>query len=386
MLLILTATQLKVASDFTLERDHILNALQADKGGASWYTLRDYARGMQTTGLMTSIDRLRISLETVAEIAASNAARPGRKNLIWIGPGLPGLNGENADRQLQQGAGDAVRRASTMLLNARMTMYTVDPQGLLVTPTQSIAPSSVSAAGAVVATAQDPLESELVFEQLAVETGGKVYRMRNDVDAEIGEGINDGATYYTVSYTPTNRDFNGKYRKIQVTVDRPGLVARTRAGYDAVPDAQPTEAEVETTLALALPSSLHYDALPVSARRLPAGNGGAEASAAARLEVSAGLGNVRFQSLRDGKREADVEIVTGLMGDNGRVLESHRVVQRAMIAAAADPGATGHARATFTVPYPVMSKPGEKARSVRVLVRDRATGAIGSYDLPFASS
>ena len=39
---------------------------------------------------------------------------------------------------------------------------------------------------------------------------------------------------YFVAYAPTNPDFNGRFRKIRVEVDRKGLVVRTRKGYFAV--------------------------------------------------------------------------------------------------------------------------------------------------------
>jgi hypothetical protein len=65
-------------------------------------------------------------------------------------------------------------------------------------------------------------------------TGGKAFYGRNDIDKSIYEGMEDGATYYTLGYYPENKDWNGKFRKIVVTVNRPGAKLRYRQGYFAV--------------------------------------------------------------------------------------------------------------------------------------------------------
>ena len=59
---------------------------------------------------------------------------------------------------------------------------------------------------------------------------------RNDVDAEIGTAIRDGASFYTLAYRPTNevRDVN-KFRKIKVTVlNRPDLTVVTGRGTSTI--------------------------------------------------------------------------------------------------------------------------------------------------------
>ena len=76
----------------------------------------------------------------------------------------------------------------------------------------------------------------LKFFALSVASGGHSYSARNDIDAEIGRSVDEGGTYYTLSYRPTNASNNPKaYRKIRVTVTRPGLTVQTRNGYFAQP-------------------------------------------------------------------------------------------------------------------------------------------------------
>jgi hypothetical protein len=46
--------------------------------------------------------------------------------------------------------------------------------------------------------------------------------------------MDDGATYYTLEYYPENKNWDGKFRVIQVKTARPGVTLRSRQGYYAL--------------------------------------------------------------------------------------------------------------------------------------------------------
>ena len=69
---------------------------------------------------------------------------------------------------------------------------------------------------------------------LAVDTGGFAIRNENNFGRALDEIQRDAATYYVVSYVPTNTTFDGKYRAVGVSVDRPGVQVRARRGYLAL--------------------------------------------------------------------------------------------------------------------------------------------------------
>lgn len=78
-------------------------------------------------------------------------------------------------------------------------------------------------------------EAEFVLRTLAQETGGRAF-----FPAEAGElaSIYDQiseelASQYTIGYTSSNPRRDGRWRRIVVRVDRPGLTARTKQGYYA---------------------------------------------------------------------------------------------------------------------------------------------------------
>jgi hypothetical protein len=71
------------------------------------------------------------------------------------------------------------------------------------------------------------------MDQIADSTGGKAYYNRNDIDHEVALSIADGSTYYTVAYYPTDKDWNGKFRKVEIKVNREATKSRYRHGYYA---------------------------------------------------------------------------------------------------------------------------------------------------------
>ena len=80
--------------------------------------------------------------------------------------------------------------------------------------------------------AADPFGGNYEFNRLAKATGGRTLYGRNDVDMEIGTAIQDGSSFYTLTYRPTNTSYDPrKFRHIKVTLNRPDLSVITRAGY-----------------------------------------------------------------------------------------------------------------------------------------------------------
>jgi VWFA-related protein len=71
--------------------------------------------------------------------------------------------------------------------------------------------------------------------KLAEATGGVLIADTNDVRVPLRKVNEDVNTYYEIAYAPSNLEWDGKYRDIQVKLARTGLVLQTRAGYFALP-------------------------------------------------------------------------------------------------------------------------------------------------------
>ncbi len=71
---------------------------------------------------------------------------------------------------------------------------------------------------------------------LAEESGGHAIRGTNDLAGAIRRVVDDSADTYILGYYPDHNKWDGKFREINVKVDRPSLELHYRKGYYAVAD------------------------------------------------------------------------------------------------------------------------------------------------------
>jgi VWFA-related protein len=73
---------------------------------------------------------------------------------------------------------------------------------------------------------------------VAKETGGSTISGTRLLDG-LARVVRESRAYYLLGYTPGNTKKDGKFRQIQVTVNRPGVTVRARSGYFAPSDKEP---------------------------------------------------------------------------------------------------------------------------------------------------
>lgn len=78
------------------------------------------------------------------------------------------------------------------------------------------------------------LNPESGLGQLADETGGLLISGTNNPGARLRQVDEDLHTYYTLTYVPTNKEYDGRFRQIAVRLKRPGLDVQARKGYYAI--------------------------------------------------------------------------------------------------------------------------------------------------------
>jgi len=222
-----------------------------------------------------SVQRTRMTLEAVCDIARYLAAVPGRKNLIWFAGGFPvaifpkfdqRMDDEDNGIMLRQ-----VRKAADLLTKARVAVYPVYANGMMnddIVSADNRSPSSApnpsrmaSMAGMDNNTASndDRAGQIAAVNQIASDTGGKAAYNTNDLNAAITRAINDGSHYYTLVYTPTNKKMDGKYRRIDVKVPESHDNLAYRRGYNAddtlAQDVKPEPDPLRPLLMRGLPSA-----------------------------------------------------------------------------------------------------------------------------------
>jgi hypothetical protein len=73
----------------------------------------------------------------------------------------------------------------------------------------------------------------LSLQVLAVQSGERVFNSSNDLTAAIVHCVADAEAFYVLSFESARADQANEYHAIGVTIDRPGIAARTRTGYYA---------------------------------------------------------------------------------------------------------------------------------------------------------
>ena len=189
----------------------------------------------RSQGFYGAADRFDLSLKTLTRIIEYEEPRPGRKLMIWFSPGWPLLSGPNVElsHKGQQQLFNSIVAASDGLRQARITLYSIDPLGLADAASIRISYYEEFLKG--VASATHALPGNLGLQVLTVQSGGRVLNSSNDLTAEIARCTADAEAYYVVSFDAARADQVNEYHSLAVTIDKPGITARTRTGYYAQP-------------------------------------------------------------------------------------------------------------------------------------------------------
>ncbi|HEY3988075.1 MAG TPA: VWA domain-containing protein [Acidobacteriaceae bacterium] len=258
-LYILSNDGLHVLQNYTRDPAAIDAALHSHKAVLPWRLRRNF---------YLALDRINISMSALDQIAIANSGVPGHKNIVWISPGLPLFGGLELTGDSEKQLFDSIRHLSDQLLKARISIYSVDPRGVgsQFGPT-NFASSDLAYTAYLngLSDASDAAFGNLAIQALATQTGGHAFYGRNDVDREIATSLTDGDTYYTLAYSPSNKDFHGEFRKVRITViDRPDLKVQTREGYYAIPDNQPADPKRDLQeLAGSLLTPIPFNGVPI---------------------------------------------------------------------------------------------------------------------------
>lgn len=221
---------------FTDSGTQMLNGYSKD-GNLLSKSLDRYTVGLRairrSAGFYGASDRLEMSIRMLQQMATHEATLPGRKLVLWISPGWPILTGPNVEigKKQQQGIFDAVVGLSTELRQARITLYSIDPLGTADVGMRTIYYRSFLKG---VRKPSDTNFGHLALEVIATQTGGQVLNSSNDIAAQLRKALDDANAYYELSFDPAPGEPN-EYHQIEVTVAKPGFVARTRTGYYSQP-------------------------------------------------------------------------------------------------------------------------------------------------------
>ncbi|WP_348263129.1 VWA domain-containing protein [Telmatobacter sp. DSM 110680] len=180
------------------------------------------------------------------------AGIPGRKNLIWFASSFPvtifptvGQQQTTRQNAAVPGYVEKAKTTADIFTVSRIAVYPIDAEGMM---TEHVAVADVSGIGAggiaghagsqngatspYMAGAAERADTINAMEQLASSTGGKAFFNTNDLNAAMRHAIDDGANYYTLGYSPTEK-MDGNYRQIEVKLAKGKYKLAYRQGYNA---------------------------------------------------------------------------------------------------------------------------------------------------------
>jgi VWFA-related protein len=355
MLIAVSLEHFTVLRDYTQSKDEIITALDKHFVAYPWHL-------QSITWTPELFGTAHLALRQVAE---ATAGHQGPKSMIWLGRGFPTIG-------LRTHAVDTGRTLHTTtqhtideLRDARVTLYTIDPAGVMIDP------------GVYGQEARDfaPFGGDPRFQALATATGGRNLYGRNDVDKEIDSSIRDGASLYTLTYVPANDDNPGKFRKIKVTIDRPGITFVTRPGY--FPTTQPHVGKdgslgnrLSAEMAGAGSSNMEFDAVEFTTTVSPTDTNN--------IGVHLNGHGISYYIPKDESKPRHTRLIVLATTFDKKNKELKRQANMYDFVA---PDAPHIGHITNPLNFDFKLKPDSKATHVRFVVRVEASGRMGTADL-----
>jgi VWFA-related protein len=335
--------------------------------------------------------RLELTLDAMKSIAQSLKPLPGRKNLIWVSEGFPfsiepGVTMNARDSVTGRNYKIAIASTANALFDSQIAIYPIDSRGMISPGVFDAAErgrdplgrrDSLSGINSTLSEENNNLDvTHTSMEEMAERTGGRAFYNRNEIGNAILESLSDGATYYTLAYSPINRDWNGKFRHISVKSRRGGIKLRYRLGYFAIPagitaslNPQEQAALFEHAMDINAPAST---AVLFQARVLPPSTQTQNLVVVNYLIAATALS---FQKGADELQHASVNCAVEVYSENGgSVIKDGSTITAALKADVYNK--------VVQQGLPCQQKLALAAGDYRIRlgVRDNATGAIGTVD------
>ncbi len=257
---------LTVDQDFTADKNALINKVgsyngtegQSFAGGAN----SNSNQAEDTTGYTpdeSEFNDLNTDRELFALRAIAKALErvPEKKSLLYFSGGISRDGIENQA---------SLRSAINAAVRADLAIYSVDTRGLqAVLPlgdasTGSLRGSGGYNGGALLNNMNSNFASQEVMATLSSDTGGKSFFDSNDFAPAFAQVQKDSSAYYAIGFHSSNLTRDGKYRKLRIKVNRPGVKLEYRPGYYAPADFRHSghedrERELDEELASDLPAT-----------------------------------------------------------------------------------------------------------------------------------
>ena len=260
-------SSLLVNQDFTADRDLLKKQLEAfGEGSGQGYEegTTGTTEGTPDTGQPFTADDTEYNifntdrrLEALRSVAEKLSHLQQKKSLIYFSSGMDRTGIENQSE---------LRAATNAAVRSNMAIYTMDLRGLQAlvpggeAQNASLRGTSIYSGQATINALNSNFTTQETLVTLASDTGGRAFLDSNDF-TQVFRGVQqDTSTYYLLGYRSTNPARDGRYRRIAVKVNVPGVKIEYRRGYYAPADyrhstKEDRELQLEQELASELPTT-----------------------------------------------------------------------------------------------------------------------------------
>jgi VWFA-related protein len=269
------------------------------------------------------------SLRNVSDFMAAVHGR--RKALVFFSEGIDVNMLDVFNNMYASDVRNQTQDAIAAATRANVSIYGVDPRGLTDVDTMELTgmdpgmdPSLRLDANGLRDELRDQQDSLRV---LSDETGGFAAINSNDYATAFNRIRDENSNYYLLGYYPTNDRRDGRFRKIEVRVNRPGLRVRARKGY-AAPKGKPAAAapaegkdKPSPQLKAAIDSPMPLSGLRLAVSAAPFKGTAPNASVAVLLKADGS--SLKFTE-RDGRFEGSLELSIVAVDHEGKIRNATR--------------------------------------------------------------
>ena len=360
-----------------------------------WTTFDDRT-GMAPSDDFKAITQLRNSTSAAGTLGALNLAirgtrdLPGRKAIIFVSEGFQLMVQERHDATKLPDARVrySVDRVIDQATRAGVVIYSLDTRGLQTAGLNAADNlkstrngQSMDEAVRVAASdrSQFNRDTQEGMAYLAEQTGGFAVLNTNDLARGLGRITSDLRGYYVIGYVPEDGTFaargkTARFRKIAITVKRPGLRVKTRKEFLGISDPQETAGPTTTAEQLVHAATSPFAATDIALRAtaLPAFSPDQGMFVRALLHIDARA--LTFVDGDGGRKTASVDVLGMVFNQEGDEVGHLSTGFAVALTAEAESDALRDGLA-YNLRIPILRAGGYQ---VRFAVRDQHSGAMGS--------
>ena len=351
-----------------------LSTLMGEMPQASASTLAAI-RGFEQERYASSMNwRVSATVEALISVARHVAGYPGRKNLLWISSSFPVVLNADASAFGSFRSYEAdMRKLAAILADAKVAVYPIDPAGLETSRyLQAGSRNRSNARDALTRESQVRFSQEVTMDELAQQTGGSVCIDDNDLGDCVKRAIDDSSAFYELAYYPDSHDWKRDFRKIVVKTNRAGVRLAYREGYFTGEEGnQDPKREKNELQQAACEDYLNATAILFAAQSLAP-----DSPEKLKFYLAIDPTSLTFVPTQDGGKELKINVAVCTFDQAGKPLQLMQdPIDRTLSAKQYNT-----LLSLKGLPH-IVSIPGPKPRAVRLLIKDLASGRVGSINI-----